>query len=143
MHSTVSVNRSIRFLATFHLAPWPAIGAAVLSLPTVLLKFFAARFAIEMSLCARPLSLVMHPTQATCADLSIAPVNCAYFTLITAVVRGFAKPHHVSSACTARANGVAIFCISAVVGFAVSVFTIFILAAFAVRNGTYRCIMGH
>src|SRR5699024_4409316 len=96
-----------------------------------------------MSLCARPLSLVMHPTQATCADLSSTPVNCAYFTLIATVVRRFTEPHHVSSACTARANGVAIFCISAVVGFAVSVFTIFILSAFAVRNGTFRCTMGH
>ena len=143
MHSTVSVNGSIRLLTTFRLAPWPAIRAAVLSLPTVLLKFFAARFAIEMCLCARLLSLIVHAAQAARVHLSIAPVDCAYFTLIATVVRRFTESHHIFSACTTRANGVTIFCISAVVGIAVSLFTIFILSAFAVRNGTFRCTMGH
>src|SRR5699024_11943753 len=95
-----------------------------------------------MRLCALTPSLVMRPAQAACANLPFATIDCAYFTLIATVVRRFTESHHVSSACTARTNGVAILCISAVVGFAVSVFPIFILSAFAVRNGTYRCILG-
>src|SRR5699024_5488733 len=106
VHATISIDGSKRFTASIHFASRATVSVAVFSLPAVLLKLFAARFAIEMSLCARLLSLVMHPTQATCADLSIAPVNCAYFTLITAIFRRFTEPHHISSACTTRTDGV-------------------------------------